>query len=117
MARMLRERTQAHSFYPWLCVVVVLYFVWRFYPNTVSGGNGLPLFVNGGTWEDSREMIFFPEGTKYNVKGDPIIPNSHRSDELDVMRSFLNCIHTLVLTIICGFWTIVAVICYKILYL
>jgi hypothetical protein len=116
MARMeLRERKPDYNVYI-ICVVCFgAYLLWSRYPDNISGGNGLPRFRNGGEWEERRDITFFPEGTTYNTRGEPLIPKSFRNEELEVYSAIMRYVKIITWTIIFGVWTVVAVLCYKIL--
>lgn len=109
--------------YDYTCYIVVgtclLTLVWWLYPNTlVSGGNGLPVYVNGGSWEETRDITFFPEGTKYTVSGRPIFPNGNRDELGELLHLFetaRDCLAGIWFTVTICLLMVTTSICYKII--
>lgn len=73
---------------------------------SVAGGVGLPVFPNGGDWEESRHVIAYPDDTVFTRFGEPKFPMD-RSDN-DVLLGRL--LTTVIDSVKIITWTIVVVV-------
>lgn len=84
--------------------------------NSVSGGKGLPLFLNGGDWEESREVIYYPDGTKFSKTGKPRFSVDTSDDDQmlsHILAAIYNGVVLIVRTCVACIVVITATICFK----